>query len=134
MYGRLVLELIPDNAEQERLFGAIETIPVVREKAAWCLRWIESPDANLVTRLAAFAIVEGIFFSSSFAAIFWLRQRGLMPGMTHSNELIARDEGMHVRFAAQLYRELLMSGVDVPPIGQMVTQAVELEFAFFKGA
>lgn len=126
------MELISDYAEQDRLLHGIETLPAVRRKAEWCLRWIEAEDADFATRLVAFAIVEGIFFSSSFAAIFWLRSRNLMPGLTHSNELIARDEGMHTSFACLLYHHL-PSRVPIETIRSMVTEAVDLEHTFFSG-
>ena len=128
------MELIDEPAAQDTLFAAIEKIPAVKAKADWCIRWVTACDVGFPVRLIAFAVVEGVFFSSSFAALFWLRHRNLMPGLTYSNELIARDEGMHVRFAAQLYRELLRSGENVPPIEAMVREAVELELAFFNGA
>ena len=112
------------------MFSAIETMPAVRAKADWCLRWIDSPTVGFATRLVAFAIVEGVFFSSSFAAIFWLRSRGLMPALCQSNELIARDEGMHTVFACMLLRHL----VEKPEeelIRQMMIEAVGLEQSFF---
>jgi ribonucleoside-diphosphate reductase subunit M2 len=88
------------------LFNAIQNIPAVAQKANWALKWI-GDNSNFATRLVAFACVEGIFFSGSFCAIFWLKKRGLMPGLTFSNELISRDEGMHTDFACLLYKHLI---------------------------
>ena len=132
VYSRLINELVPDAHEQRRLFTAIDCIPVVRAKAEWCLRWISDDSADFPTRLVAFAIVEGVFFSSSFAAIFWVRSRGLLPGLCHSNELISRDEGMHVQFACLLY-EHLMAVVPTEQIYRMISDAVVLEQQFFTG-
>ena len=87
-------ELVGDKNEQDRLFHGFQSMPVVKAKADWCLRWIDDAEKAFSTRLIAFAIVEGVFFSSSFAAIFWLRQRGLMPGLVQANAMIARDEGL----------------------------------------
>lgn len=114
------------------LFRAIETIPTVREKAKWCFKWLDRTAHPFAVRLIAFAIVEGIFFCSSFAAIYWFRSRGLLPGLCFSNELISRDESMHMRFACMLYSELLDS-VAHEDIVQMVEEAVFLEKAFFSG-
>ena len=93
-YSLLIDTLVKDKTEKDRLFNALETIPCVRKKADWALRWI-TESRRFAERLVAFAVVEGIFFSGSFCAIFWLKKRGLMPGLTFSNELISRDEGMH---------------------------------------
>jgi len=94
MYAKLIENLVTDTTEKNYLFNAIETMPAVKKKADWALKWIGS-DAPYSIRVIAFAAVEGIFFSGSFAAIFWLKKRGLMPGLTFSNELISRDEGNH---------------------------------------
>lgn len=101
-YALLIDTLVKDVAEKDRLFRAIETIPCVKGKADWALRWCAS-SAAFAERLVAFACVEGIFFSGSFCAVFWMKKRGLMPGLTFSNELIARDEGLHCDFACELY-------------------------------
>lgn len=101
-YGLLIDTLIKDKPEKDRLFNAIDTIPCVRKKADWALKWITN-SRRFAERLVAFAVVEGIFFSGSFCAIFWLKKRGIMPGLTFSNELISRDEGMHCDFACLLY-------------------------------
>nr|CAD1836616.1 unnamed protein product [Ananas comosus var. bracteatus] len=103
MYSLLLETYIRDPLEKARLFRAVDTVPCVARKAAWALRWIQSPDASFAERLVAFACVEGVFFSGSFCAIFWLKKRGLMPGLTFSNELISRDEGLHCDFACLLY-------------------------------
>ena len=107
-YSLLIDTYIRDVREKERLFRAVDTIPCVQKKAEWCLRWIggDRSEAPFAQRLVAFAVVEGIFFSGSFCAIFWLKKRGLMPGLTFSNELIARDEGLHCDFACLLYSML----------------------------
>ncbi|KAI0708390.1 putative ribonucleoside-diphosphate reductase small chain B [Earliella scabrosa] len=133
VYSRLILELIPDVAEQEKHIRAVEENIVVKAKADWCLRWIEDRGKPFTLRLIAFAAVEGIFFSSSFAAIFWLRGRGLMPGLCHSNELISRDEGMHMKFACLLYH-VMGGGVSKEVVEELVTEAVQLERAFFAAA
>lgn len=131
-YSILLRSLVEDCAEQARLFSAVDTMPTVKAKADWCLRWIESTDSDFGTRLVAFAVVEGIFFSSSFAAIFWIRSRGLMPALCQSNELIARDEGMHTAFACLLFHHLERKPAE-HTITRMITEAVLLEHAFFEG-
>ena len=123
---------ISSGQEQDRLFRAIETVPTVQAKAEWCFRWFDRDGCSFATRLIAFAIVEGVFFCSSFAAIYWFRQRGILPGLCFSNELIARDETMHMRFACLLYSELQEKVTD-SEIYEMLDEAVELEKAFFSG-
>ena len=130
MYALLIQELVADAGEQERLFSALSTMPAVAAKARWCIRWTSSTTTSFATRLAAFAIVEGVFFSSSFAAIFWMRSRGLLPGLCMSNELIARDEGMHTGFACLLWEELDRR-TPREVIELMVVDAVTLEKEFF---
>ena len=105
MYSLLIDSYVKDPVEKDKLFNAIETVPCVKNKAEWALRWI-TESRRFAERLVAFAVVEGIFFSGSFCAIFWLKKRGLMPGLTFSNELISRDEGMHCDFACLLYNQL----------------------------
>merc|ERR1712212_243627 len=107
MYSLLIDTYIKDTSERDKLFNAIETIPAVKKKADWALRWINSNNASFAERIIAFASVEGIFFSGSFAAIFWLKKRGLMPGLSFSNELISRDEGLHTDFACLMYKHLV---------------------------
>ena len=102
-YSLLIDTYITDETEKTKLFNGIETIPCVKKKAEWAIKWIDDMESNFNTRLVAFACVEGIFFSGSFCAIFWLKKRGLMPGLTFSNELISRDEGLHTEFAVELY-------------------------------
>ena len=105
-YSLLIDTYIKDPARRDYLFGAIDTIPCIKKKADWALRYITDDGASFGERLVAFAAVEGIFFSGSFASIFWLKKRGLMPGLTFSNELISRDEGMHTDFACLLFSHL----------------------------
>jgi len=104
-YSILIDTYIEDKAEKEYLFKAVDNIPTVTKKANWAFKWIESND-SFAERLIAFAAIEGIFFSGSFCAIFWIKKRGLMPGLTFSNELISRDEGMHTDFACLLYKHM----------------------------
>jgi ribonucleotide reductase beta subunit family protein with ferritin-like domain len=103
MYSLLIDTYIRDSIEKDRLFNAIDTIPCVQKKAQWALRWIDDVTSSFGCRLVAFAAVEGIFFSGSFCAIYWLKKRGLMPGLCFSNELISRDEGLHCDFACLLF-------------------------------
>ena len=105
MYGLLLETYVKDPGEKTKLFRAIRTVPAVRRKAEWAMQWIQSSN-SFAERLVAFACVEGIFFSGSFCAIFWLKKRGLMPGLTFSNELISRDEGLHTDFACLMYSSL----------------------------
>ncbi|XP_042472119.1 ribonucleoside-diphosphate reductase small chain C-like [Zingiber officinale] len=128
MYALLLDAYIKDNNEKHHLFDAIETIPSVARKANWALRWIESSE-SFAERLVAFACVEGIFFSGSFCAIFWLKKRGLMPGLTFSNELISRDEGLHCDFACLLY-SLLRSKLSEERVRSIVADAVDIEREF----
>lgn len=127
-YSLLIDTYITDPAEKDRLFNAIETVPAVMKKAEWALKWIESQD-SFAKRLIAFAAVEGIFFSGSFCAIFWLKKRGLMPGLTFSNELISRDEGLHRDFAVLLH-SLLEEKPDQKEISAIITEAVAIEKEF----
>ena len=112
------------------MFRAIDTVPTVRAKALWCFKWFGSSGRPFASRLIAFAIVEGVFFCSSFAAIYWFRQRGILPGLCFSNELIARDEHMHMRFACLLYAEL-QDKLSHSEIYKMLDEAVALEKSFF---
>ena len=127
-YSLLIDTYITDREEKEFLLKAIETIPCVAKKAEWALRWIGA-DRTFAERLVAFACVEGIFFSGSFCAIFWLKKRGVMPGLTFSNELISRDEGMHTDFACLLYKHL-NNKIANETILEIVTNAVEIEMEF----
>jgi len=132
MYSLLIDTYIQDSMEKSRLLNAIETVPCVRQKADWALRWINNSD-SFAERLVAFACVEGIFFSSSFCSIYWLKKRGLMPGLTFSNELIARDEGQHTDFACLLY-SMLQNKLPAERIRQIVTEAVTIEKEFVTDA
>ena len=131
-YSLLIDTYIKDNADKDYLFNAIEHMPCVAKKADWALRWIDN--GSFAERLIAFAAVEGIFFSGSFCSIFWLKKRGLMPGLTFSNELISRDEGMHCDFACLLYNEHIENKLDKSLIQGMITDAVEIEKEFVSDA
>ena len=129
MYSLLIDTYIKDGEEKNKLFNAIDTIPSVGKKAKWAIKWINDKDSNFATRVIAFAVVEGIFFSGSFCSIFWLKKRGLMPGLTSSNELISRDEGMHTDFAIAIY-SLLENKLDFNVIKTIIKDAVEIEKEF----
>ncbi|KAJ4974855.1 hypothetical protein NE237_008029 [Protea cynaroides] len=128
MYSLLLETYIKDSSEKDRLFRAIDTIPCVKRKAEWALRWIDGSE-TFAERLIAFACVEGIFFSGSFCAVFWLKKRGLMPGLTFSNELISRDEGLHCDFACLLYG-LLKHRPSEKRVQGIVADAVDIEREF----
>lgn len=134
MYGLLLQTYVRDKEERDRLFRATTTVPCVKRKADWAMRWIESEDASFGERLVAFAAVEGIFFSGSFAAVFWLKKRGLMPGLTFSNELISRDEGLHCDFACLLFRRHLLDRPSPARVTQIVEEAVAIEKDFMTDA
>jgi len=131
-YSLLIDTYIKDPVEKDKLLRAIETIDCVKKKAEWALKWIESD--NFVERLIAFAAVEGIFFSGSFCSIFWLKKRGLMPGLTFSNELISRDEGLHCDFACHLYADHIVNKISQDKINDIITNAVEIEKEFVTSA
>ncbi|KAI0072324.1 putative ribonucleoside-diphosphate reductase small chain B [Panus rudis PR-1116 ss-1] len=132
-YSLLLSTFIKDPDACKKLFAGIETIPTVKAKAQWAMRWTADETQPFSTRIVAFAAVEGIFFSASFAAIFWLRSRGLMPGLCQSNDLISRDEALHTTFACTLHAHLsIPCPVDV--VHTLVREAVELEKAFFRDA
>lgn len=133
MYSLLIDTYIRDTKERDFLFNAIDTIPCVKKKAEWALRWIQDGEAHFGLRLVAFAAVEGIFFSGSFASIFWLKKRGKMPGLTFSNELISRDEGLHCDFACLLFT-LLNNPPSVAAVTQIITEAVVIEQEFLTDA
>lgn len=130
-YALLIDTYIKDPKEKDYLFKAIETIPCVKEKAEWALKWIDN--GSFAERLVAFAAVEGIFFSGSFCSLFWLKKRGLMPGLTFSNELISRDEGMHCEFACLLY-SMLEKKLPKERVLEIITNAVEIEKEFVTDA
>jgi len=128
-YSLLIDTYIDDKQEKLDLFHATQTIPCVQKKADWALKWIESRTESFATRLVAFAVVEGIFFSGSFCAIYWLKERGLMPGLTTSNEFIARDEGLHTDFACALYEEIVEK-LTKEKVHQIILEAVAIEKEF----
>jgi ribonucleoside-diphosphate reductase beta chain len=128
-YSLLIDTYIQDAKEKDTILRAIQTIPCVQKKAEWALQWIDNDDASFATRLLAFAAVEGIFFSGAFCAIFWLKQRGLMPGLTVSNEFIARDEGLHTDFACLLYSKLI-NRLDKKAAHKIIRDAVKIEKQF----
>jgi len=127
-YGLLVDTYVSDEKEKDYLFNAIDTIPTIKEKAEWGLKWITSQD-DFATRLVAFAIVEGLFFSGSFCAIYWLRKRNLLPGLALANDFIARDEGLHWVFATTLYQEMNLK-IDSEKFKSIMTEAVAIEKKF----
>jgi ribonucleoside-diphosphate reductase beta chain len=127
-YSLLIDTYIKDKEEQDYLFNAIETVPAIKKKAEWAIKWINSE--SFVERLVAFAAVEGIFFSGSFCSIFWLKKRGLMPGLTFSNELISRDEGMHCDFACHLYNNHIEKKLSNERIKEIICGALEIEKEF----
>ena len=128
-YSLLIDTYIRDPKEKHDILHAIDTIPCVKKKADWALNWIDSKEADFSTRLLAFAAVEGIFFSGAFCAIFWLKQRGVMPGLTLSNEFIARDEGLHTEFACTLYGKLI-NRLTKQKAHKIIRDAVKIEKQF----
>lgn len=131
-YSLLIDTYIKDNKDKDYLFNAIDTIPCVKKKAEWALRWID--EGTFAERLVAFAAVEGIFFSGSFCSIFWLKKRGLMPGLSFSNELISRDEGLHCDFACLLYNNHIVNKLPKETVTKIITDAVEIEKEFVTDA
>jgi ribonucleoside-diphosphate reductase beta chain len=127
-YSLLIDTYVKDEEEKDMLFNAIDRFPAIMEKAEWALKWIESP--SFAERLIAFAAVEGIFFSGSFCSIFWLKKRGLMPGLTFSNELISRDEGVHCDFAVHLHNNHLVNKVPPKRIKEILVNALDIERMF----
>jgi len=128
-YSLLIDTYIEDDVEKDRLFRAAQSVGVIRRKAEWAMKWIMNRNDNFAMRLVGFAAVEGIFFSGSFCAIFWLKKRGLMPGLTFSNELISRDEGMHTNFAVTLYH-MLEEKLSKDEIYGLIEEALEIEKEF----
>lgn len=131
-YSLLIDTYIKDVVEKDRLLRAIDTIDCVQKKAEWALRWIDK--GSFAERLIAFAAVEGIFFSGSFCSIFWLKKRGLMPGLAFANELISRDEGLHCDFACLLYTQHLQDQLPKETVAQIIRDAVEIEKEFVTDA
>lgn len=131
-YSLLIDTYVQDPKEKDSLFHAIETMDCVKRKAEWALRWIDK--GSFAERLIAFAAVEGIFFSGSFCSIFWLKKRGLMPGLTFSNELISRDEGLHCDFACHLYTKHVVNKLPEQTVIDVIRDAVEIEKEFVTDA
>ncbi len=127
-YSLLIDTYVKDEVEKDKLFNAIENFPAIKKKADWALKWIESD--SFAERLIAFAAVEGIFFSGAFCSIFWLKKRGLLPGLTFSNELISRDEGMHCDFAVHLHNNHLQNKVSKERIKHIIISALDIEREF----
>ena len=128
-YSLLIETYIKDKDEKSRLFNAIEHFPCIKKKSDWAQKWIHDNRSSFATRLVAFACVEGIFFSGAFCSIYWLKKRGLMPGLTFSNELISRDEALHCEFAILLYSKLLKK-IDKARIHELIKEAVDIETEF----
>ena len=133
MYSLLIETYIQNNDEKMKLFHALENFPCIKKKADWAIKWINDNRSSFATRLIAFACVEGIFFSGAFCSIYWLKKRGLMPGLTFSNELISRDEALHTEFAILLYKKLLRK-VQKNKVYDIVKEAVEIEKEFITEA
>ena len=127
-YSLLIDTYVKDEAEKDELFNALEVFPAIKKKADWALKWIESD--SFAERLIAFAAVEGIFFSGAFCSIYWLKKRGLMPGLTFSNELISRDEGVHCDFAVHLHNHHLVNKVPTKRIREIIVDALNIEREF----
>jgi ribonucleoside-diphosphate reductase beta chain len=128
MYSLLIDTLVDNDSEKDELFNALERFPAIKKKADWALRWIESD--SFAERLIAFAAVEGIFFSGAFCSIFWMKKRGLLPGLATSNEFISRDEGLHRDFACHLHNNHLVNKVPQERITQILSEALEIEREF----
>ena len=128
-YSLLIETYIKDKSEKNKLFNAIENFPCIKKKSDWAQKWIHDNRSSFATRLVAFACVEGIFFSGAFCSIYWLKKRGLMPGLTFSNELISRDEALHCEFAVLLYSKLIKKA-DKARIYEIIKEAVEIEIEF----
>jgi ribonucleoside-diphosphate reductase subunit M2 len=128
-YSLLIETYINDNEEKTKLFNAVQNYPCIRKKADWAIKWIQDKRSSFATRLVAFACVEGIFFSGAFCSIFWLKKRGLMPGLSFSNELISRDEALHCEFAVLLYSKMIKK-LKREKIYEIITEAVTIEKEF----
>ena len=128
-YSLLIETYIKDTFEKDRLFNAIENFPCIKKKSDWAQKWIHDNRSSFATRLIAFACVEGIFFSGAFCSIYWLKKRGLMPGLTFSNELISRDEALHCEFAVLLYSKLVKK-MSKARIHEIIKEAVDIESEF----
>lgn len=133
MYSLLIESYIKDNNEKDKLFHAIDNFPCIKKKADWAIKWINDKRSSFATRLIAFACVEGIFFSGAFCSIYWMKKRGLMPGLTFSNELISRDEALHTEFAILLYTKLNKK-LSKNRVCEIIKEAVEIEKEFINEA
>ena len=133
MYSTLIETYIKDSQQKHRLFNSLTEFPCIKKKGDWAIRWIQDKRSNFATRLVAFACVEGIFFSGAFCAIYWLKKRGLMPGLTFSNELISRDEALHTEFAVLLHSKL-EKPLKKQKIHEIIKEAVEIELEFINDA
>tara|TARA_A100001035_G_scaffold194256_1_gene155369 strand:+ start:6372 stop:7340 length:969 start_codon:yes stop_codon:yes gene_type:complete len=129
MYSQLIETYIKDSREKDKLFNAIDNFPCIKNKADWAIKWINDKNSDFETRLVAFACVEGIFFSGAFCAIYWIKKRGLLPGLTFSNELISRDEALHTEFAILLYHKLDKK-LKKEKIEEIIKEAVSIEKEF----
>ena len=132
MYSQLIATYVQNTEEQNKLFNALKTFPAVSKKGKWALEWIKSD--SFTERLVAFAVVEGVFFSGSFCALFWLKKRGLMPGLSFSNELISRDEALHRDFAVMLYNDHIVNKLEEKRIKEIVINALDIEKEFITEA
>ena len=128
-YSLLIDTYVKDNNEKNMLFNAVDNFPAIKEKADWAIKWISDEKSSFAQRLIAFGIVEGIFFSASFCAIFWLRERGLLPGLSFANQLISRDEALHTEFACILYNHL-ENKLSYDVLKDMIEEAVNIEMKF----
>jgi ribonucleoside-diphosphate reductase beta chain len=133
-YSLLIDTYIDDIKEKEYLFNSLENIPCIKKKGDWALKWIADKKSSLGQRLIAFSIIEGIFFSGSFCSIFWLKSRGLMPGLCFSNELISRDEGMHTDFAVLLYTKYIKNKIKEDIVHDIFKEAVDIELDFINNS
>lgn len=133
MYSLMIDTFVKNNEKRDKLFNAINTIPAIKKKADWTIKWIQDEESSFAQRLIAFAIVEGCFFSGAFASIFWLKERNLMPGLCMSNEFINRDEGMHTEFAILLYSHL-KNKLDETAVHKMFREAIDIETEFITEA
>jgi ribonucleoside-diphosphate reductase beta chain len=133
-YSLMIDTYVRDDAEKTRLFSAIDNFPCIAKKANWAKKWIADNRSSFASRLVAFAAIEGIFFSSSFASIYWIKKRGLMPGLTFSNELISRDEGLHCDFACLLYTHHLNGKINKERVYEIIRDAVVIEQEFVSEA
>ncbi len=133
MYSLLIDTYISDKTEKSKLFNALENFPCIQKKGDWAKKWISDNRSSFASRLVAFAVVEGIFFSSSFASIYWIKKRGILPGLTFSNELISRDEALHTEFAILLYNKLNKK-LSKKRVVEIIKEAVEIETEFIVDA